>query len=49
VSPTTRSRSGPWSNVTTEPQTWHHGFVAVWWTEFNRGRPELDVFIARPD
>ena len=26
------------------PQTWHHGLVARWWAEFNRGGPEIDYF-----
>ena len=26
------------------PQTWHHGLVAKWWSEFNEGGPEIDYF-----
>ena len=25
-----------------EPQTWHYGFVARWWAEFNLDGPEVD-------
>lgn len=24
--------------------TWHHGIVATWWDEFNRGGPEIELF-----
>ena len=27
-----------------EPQTWHYGLVAKWWSEFNEGGPEIDYF-----
>jgi SAM-dependent methyltransferase len=26
------------------PQTWHYGLVAEWWSEFNRGGPEIAYF-----
>ncbi len=25
-------------------RTWHHGLVARWWAEFNRGGEDIDVF-----
>lgn len=28
----------------TEPQTWHYGIVAKWWSEFNRDGPEVDYY-----
>ncbi|HET6845541.1 MAG TPA: class I SAM-dependent methyltransferase, partial [Anaerolineales bacterium] len=28
--------------MNTQPQTWHHGLVARWWSEFNTGGPEID-------
>ena len=27
-----------------EPQSWHHGLVARWWSLFNVGGPEIDYF-----
>jgi SAM-dependent methyltransferase len=26
------------------PQTWHHGLVAKWWSEFNTDGPEIDYY-----
>jgi len=26
------------------PETWHHGLVARWWSEFNTGGPELEAY-----
>jgi len=26
------------------PQTWHHGLVAKWWSEFNHDGPEIAYF-----
>src|ERR1043166_1731500 len=30
--------------VSDESQTWHHGLVARWWSEFNEGGPEIAYF-----
>lgn len=31
------------------PQSWHHGLVARWWAEFNRGGPEIAYFASHID
>lgn len=30
--------------MTAQPQTWHHGVVARWWSEFNTDGPEIAYF-----
>jgi len=30
------------------PQTWHHGLVARWWSEFNEDGPEIAYFRILP-
>jgi hypothetical protein len=27
-----------------QPQTWHYGLMAQWWSEFNLGGPEIAYF-----
>jgi SAM-dependent methyltransferase len=30
--------------MSVEPQSWHQGLIAKWWSEFNREGPEIDYF-----
>jgi SAM-dependent methyltransferase len=30
--------------VQAQPQTWHYGLIAKWWSEFNEDGPEIDYF-----